>query len=97
MSQTPTGTANTPINAVTNYAMVVAWGQYAQSIGLVEKLEQVPVPQRSRDHTPQIKLIEFLVSILGGFAYLQDISRGPHPLDQHLAVARAWGQPRWAD
>jgi len=37
------------------------------------------------------------VAILGGCAYLQDISSGPHPLDQDGAVADAWGQPAWAD
>ncbi len=42
-----------PVSVVTTHAMLVAWGAYAQSIGLVEKLEKVPVTQQSRDHTPQ--------------------------------------------
>jgi len=77
--------------------MLVPWGFFAQRIGLVEALESVPIPQRRREYTPQTKLIEFLVSILAGCAYLQDISRGPHPLDQDMAVAQVWGQEGWAD
>jgi len=77
--------------------MLVPWGLFAQRIGLVEALESVPISQRTRDHTPQTKLIEFLVSILSGCAYLKDISHGTHPLDQDMAVAQAWGQKEWAD
>lgn len=81
----------------TAHAMLVPWGLYARQISLVQHLEQVPIPQRARDHTPQTKLIELLVSILSGCAYLQDISAGPHPLDHDRTVAAAWGQPAWAD
>jgi hypothetical protein len=77
--------------------MLVPWGFFAQRIGLVETLEAVSIAQRRREYTPQTKLIEFLVSILAGCAYLQDISRGPHPLDQDSAVAQAWEQEGWAD
>jgi exonuclease VII small subunit len=77
--------------------MLVPWGVFAQRIGLVRALEEVPIPQRRREHTPQTKLIEFLVSILAGCAYLQDISHGPHPLDQDVATAQAWGRENWAD
>jgi len=86
-----------PIATLTSHAMLVPWGLFAQRIGLVEALEGVSIPQRTRDHTPQTKLIEFLVSILTGCAYLKDISHGPHPSDQDLAVAQAWGQQGWAD
>lgn len=53
--------------------------------------------QPTRTHTLHAELIEFLVVILGGCAYLQDIGRGPHPLDEDPTVAKAWGQPGWAD
>jgi hypothetical protein len=86
-----------PTATLTSHAMLVPWGLFAQRIGLVEALEGVPIPQRTRDHTPQTKLIEFLVSILTGCAHLKDISHGPHPLDQDMAVAQAWGQQGWAD
>jgi len=88
---------NEPKVARTAHAMLVPWGMFARRIGLVHALEQVPVSQRTRVHTPQSKLIEFLVAHLGGCAHLQDISHGAHPLDQDQAVAEAWGQPGWAD
>ncbi len=82
---------------LTNHALLVVWGHFAQRIGLLKALEETPIPQRKRVHTPQTKLLEFLVAILGGCAYLKDISHGPHPLDKDQAVADAWGQPGWAD
>ena len=97
MNQQPITHPETPIATLTSHAMLVPWGLFAQHIGLVKALEGVSIPQRRRDHTPQTKLIEFLVSILAGCAYLQDISHGPHPLDQDLAVAQAWKQKGWAD
>ena len=83
--------------ALTSHAMLVPWGLFAQRIGLIKGLRDVPITQRTRDHTPQDKLLEFLVATLSGCAYLQDISRGAHPLDQDVVVAQAWGQERWAD
>jgi len=46
---------------------------------------------------PQGKVLEFLVAILAGLRYLQDISLSAHPLDKDSAVAQAWGQEGWAD
>lgn len=99
MSPSPTETDKpyAPTDTLTSHAMLVPWGLFAQHIGLVDALKRVPIPQRQRDYTPQTKLLEFLVAMLAGCAYLQDISRGSHPLDQDLAAARAWGQPGWAD
>jgi hypothetical protein len=82
---------------LTQHAMLVLWGAYAQQMGLVEALEQVNLSQKSRTHRPQTKLIEFLVAILAGLPHLQDLSRSAHPLVQDQAVADAWGQPAWAD
>lgn len=82
---------------LTNHAMLVAWGQYAHCIGLVEDLEAIPMRQKTVIHSPQRKVIEFLVASLGGLAYLKDISYSAHPLDQDQAVAMAWGQTGWAD
>jgi len=81
----------------TAHAMLVPWGLYARQISLVQRLETVPIAQRKRDYEPQTKLIEFLVAILSGCRYLQDISHGPHPLDRDQTVAAAWDQPGWAD
>ena len=81
----------------TAHAMLIPWGIFAQEIGLIKALEKIPIPQRCGTHSPQSKVLEFLVAILSGCEYLQDISRSAHPLDQDQAVARAWGQDSWAD
>jgi len=77
---------------LTQHAMLVAWGEYAQSLGLVKKIAGVPLEQKAVEHSPQRKVLEFFVAILGGLPYLKDISRSAHPLDQDRAVAKAWGQ-----
>jgi len=64
---------------------------------LVKGITGVLLDQKEVDHSPQRKVLEFLVAILGGLPYLKDISRSAHPLDQDEAVARAWGQDGWAD
>jgi hypothetical protein len=89
--------ANPVEGRLTQHAMLVVWGLYAQRIGLIEQLEQVKLKQKQRDHTPQRKVLEFLVAILAGLPYLKDISLAAHPLDQDVATAEAWGQEAWAD
>jgi hypothetical protein len=82
---------------LTQHAMLVIWGLCARRIGLVQAIEGVKLKQKTRDHRPQTKVLEFLVAILAGLPHLQDISRSAHPLDQDQVVAEAWGQPAWAD
>ena len=82
---------------LTHHAMLVAWGQYAHCIGLIRAIEGIPLHQKAVTYRPQTKVLEFLVAILGGFEYLKDISLSSHPLDCDPVVARAWGQPGWAD
>ena len=82
---------------LTQHAMLVLWGAFAQQIGLVKMLEQIDLRQKKREHRPQTKIIEFLLAILAGLPHLQDVSCAAHPLDQDQAVAEAWGQPGWAD
>lgn len=82
---------------MTQHAMLVIWGLYARRLGLVEAIEAIKLKQKTRTHTPQTKILEFLVAMLGGLAHLQDISRSAHPLDQDPLVAKAWGQRAWAD
>ena len=82
---------------LTQHAMLVVWGAYAQQLGLVKALEQVELSQQCRTHRPQTKIIEFLVAILAGLPHLQDLSRSAHPLVRDQAVAEAWGQLAWAD
>jgi hypothetical protein len=85
------------IQQMTQHAMLVIWGLYARRIGLIQAIKGVKLKQKARDHTPQTKVMEFLVAILAGLPHLQDISRSAHPLDQDQMVAEAWDQPAWAD
>jgi hypothetical protein len=82
---------------LTHHAMLIAWGQFAHCLGLVEQLEAISLQQKTVDHSPQSKVIEFLVANLAGLAHLKEISLAAHPLDQDRAVAQAWRQAGWAD
>jgi len=81
----------------TQHAFLVAWGWFAEHIGLIQQLQTVHLKQKRYNHTPQTKVLEFLVAILAGSKHLQDISLAAHPLDKDQAVAEAWTQPGWAD
>jgi hypothetical protein len=81
----------------TQHALLIPWGQFAQEIGLIAGIEAVKLKQKAYEHTPQAKVLEFLVAILSGVEHLQDISRAAHPLDKDIAVAKAWRQTNWAD
>jgi hypothetical protein len=89
--------SNSEINELTHHAMLVAWGEFAQNIGLIQEVESVPLHQKTVTHRPQTKILEFFVAILAGLEYLKDLSRSAHPIDQDQAVAKAWRQPAWAD
>ena len=47
----------------TEHGMLVAFGEFLRQHGLLERLRQVPVPQKRHDFSPQDKLIEFLAGI----------------------------------
>ena len=81
----------------TQHAFLVAWGQFAQEKGLIQRIEAVKLRQKNYHHRPQTKVLEFLVAILGGLKQLQEISLAAHPLDKDQAAAGAWGQTGWAD
>ena len=81
----------------TQHALLIPWGHFAREIGLLSGIEAIKLNQKVYEHTPQAKVIEFLVAILSGAKYLQDISLAAHPLDKDVAVAQAWGQASWAD
>ena len=89
--------SHSQVTTLTHHAMLVAWGQFAQCIDLIAQIEAVSLHQKTVDHMPNRKVLEFFVAILGGLAYLKDISLSAHPLDQDQAVAQAWGQTDWAD
>ncbi len=81
----------------THHAMLVAWGELAQHIGLIERIEAIPIHQKTVNHSPQNKILAFLIAILGGLAHLQDWSTAAHPIAKDQAVARAWRQQGWPD
>src|SRR6266571_3921929 len=81
----------------TQHAFLVAWGWFAEHVGLIQQLQALSLKQKHYHHWPQTKVLEFLVAILAGLQHLQDISRAAHPLDKDQAVAHAWGQAAWAD
>jgi hypothetical protein len=81
------------IDVSTDHAMLVVLGHFAQALALVEELEQVPLGQRQgANGRPQMKLIEFLVGILGGIEYLQELNLGAEPIVTDPTIAKAWGQ-----
>jgi len=81
------------IDATTDHAWLVVLGHFAQALQLVTGLEQVPLEQRQgANGLPQMKLIEFLVGILGGMEYLQELNLGAQPLVSDPTIAQAWGQ-----
>jgi hypothetical protein len=75
---------------------LVAFGEFLQQHGLIARLMQVPVPQKTRTFAPQAKLVELLSGIMSGIEYLSDLNDGPHPLAKDTVVTRAWGQPGFA-
>jgi hypothetical protein len=81
------------IDATTGHAWLVVLGYFAQALGLVAGLEAVPLGQRKGPECgPQTKVIEFLVGILGGIEYLQDLSLSDSPIAKDPTVIEAWGQ-----
>jgi hypothetical protein len=75
----------------TEHAFLFAWAEFAHEIGLVQKLRQVPMPQKSVVHLPQAKVLTFFLGILTGITHLRDLNEGPHPLAHDAPVLRAWG------
>jgi hypothetical protein len=80
-----------PQGLFTQHALMVAWGEFAHEIGLIPKLLGVPIPQKSVVHTPQGKVLTFLMGILTGISHLKDLNDGPHPLAHDWPAIRAWG------
>jgi hypothetical protein len=82
--------------ANTQHGRLVAFGEFLQQHGLIERLMQVPIPQKTRRFAPQTKLVEFLAGIMSGLEYLEALKEGPPPLTKDTVVAQAWGQAGFA-
>jgi hypothetical protein len=76
---------------LTQHALMVACGEFAHEIGLISKLAQVTMPQKSVVHVPYGKVLSFLMGILTGITHLKDLNEGPHPLAHDWPAIRAWG------
>ena len=80
-----------PQGMLTQHALMVAWGEFAYEIGLIPNLLSMPLLQKSVVHTPQGKVLTFLMGILTGITHLKDLNDGPHPLAHDWPAIRAWG------
>jgi hypothetical protein len=81
---------------LTDHALLVLLGQFAHHLGLLDLLQAVPIAQKTVDHRPQTKLIQFLIGSLAGLDYLQDFNHAPEALVPDTALMRAWRQPAFA-
>lgn len=80
-----------PQGLLTQHALMIPFGEFAHEIGLIPKILRVPIPQKSVVHTPQAKVLTFLMGILTGITHLKDLNEGPHPLAHDWPAIRAWG------
>ena len=69
---------------------LVVWGLFAQQMGLLKGLEEVPINMGTGVYTPQTKLIEFLMAVLAGVDSLHELNEGPQPLAEDVSLATAW-------
>ena len=76
---------------LTQHALLLPWGEFAGEIGLLDKLLELPIPQKEVVHTPQGKVLAFFLGILSGITHLKDLNEGPHPLAHDWPAIRAWG------
>lgn len=81
---------------MTEHALLVAYGRFAQQIGVLNELRQVPFKMKTVRHSPADKVTELLCHLLAGGMHISELGHSAHPLTADHAVARAWGQQRFA-
>ena len=59
----------------TNHAMLVVWGQFAQALGLIQALAEVPLHQKKVQHDPHTKILEFFLANLAGLEHIQHLEQ----------------------
>ena len=74
----------------TEHALLVVWGLFAQQMGLLKGLEDVPVKMGTGVYTPQTKIIEFFIAVLAGLDSLHQLNEGERPLAEDVSLAVAW-------
>jgi hypothetical protein len=82
---------------VTTHGRLILDGHFAQRIGLVAALQEIPLPGKTVQHTPHDHLVTALVNVLAGHRQLQQISRGATPLRADRTLAAAWRQHEFPD
>lgn len=85
-----------PSPEVTEHGLLVAYGRFAQQIGLTRTFEQVPFDMKTVEHSPADKIAELFCHILAGGMHVNELAKSAHPLVNDQAVARAWGQETFA-
>ena len=90
-------TLTTVESSPTQHAMLIIWGHFTRAIGLVERLAQVPIAQKTVVRAPSEKVTAFLVGLLAGIEYLSDVSAGAAPIACDGEVALAWQLQPLAD
>jgi hypothetical protein len=88
---TPSCSTQSSVEKFTQHALMLAWGEFAHEIGLIDKLGRITIPQKSVVHTPQAKVLTFLMGTLCGITHLKDLNEGAHPLAHDLPAIRSWG------
>jgi hypothetical protein len=83
-------------DTVTEHALLVPLGHFAEQIGLLDAFDGLPVKMKTIRHTPGEKMAELLVGILAGNMHVRELEDAPHPITRDPAVAGAWGQDRFA-
>jgi hypothetical protein len=58
----------------TQHAMLVIWGQFAQTFGMIQAVSGVPLDQKTVDYSPHTKILEFFLAILGGLEHLPELN-----------------------
>jgi hypothetical protein len=77
--------------------MLIVWGHFARTIGLLKGLAEIPIGQKKIVRAPQEKIVELLVGLLSGIEYLTDLSEGSAPLTKDSEVSTAWKLQAMAD
>lgn len=80
----------------TEHALLVLYGRFAGQIGLIQALDELPLPMKTVMHTPGDKLAQLLAHILSGGKHISEMGESPHCLIADQAVAAAFGQERFA-
>ena len=86
----------TPSSQITDHALLVAYGRFAEQVGLVRAVKHVRFGMKTVIHSPADKVLELLNHILAGGMHINELSESAHPLVHDDAVAHAWGQESFA-